>query len=61
MNQSAFQKMKKTAYILNLSRGPVINERDLAMSLKKGEIAGLATDVLSVEPPPPNHLCYPKD
>ena len=45
-NAEAFKKMKKTAYIINTSRGPVINEQDLIEALQQGEIAGAGLDVL---------------
>ena len=45
-NKDAFKKMKNSAYIINTSRGPVINEPDLAEALKAGEIAGAGLDVL---------------
>lgn len=44
--------MKPTAFLLNTSRGPLINEADLAAALDAGRIAGAGLDVLSVEPPP---------
>lgn len=44
-------KMKRTAYLINTSRGPVINEKDLRKALDEGLIAGAGVDVLSVEPP----------
>lgn len=43
--------MKKTALIINCSRGGIINEADLTEALKAGEIAGAATDVFCNEPP----------
>jgi glycerate dehydrogenase len=43
--------MKETAYLINTSRGPVVDERALAEALNEGEIAGAAVDVLSTEPP----------
>ena len=43
--------MKSTAYLINTARGPLINEKDLAKALNEEQIAGAATDVLSVEPP----------
>ena len=42
--------MKKTAYLVNTSRGPVIDEKELVKSLKKKQIAGAALDVLEFEP-----------
>jgi glycerate dehydrogenase len=47
--------MKPTAFLINTSRGPLIHERHLADALNSGVIAGAALDVLSVEPPPPDH------
>ena len=45
-----FSKMKKSAYIFNLSRGPVINERHLENALEAKEIAGAGLDVTEKEP-----------
>ncbi len=50
MNADAFSKMKKTAIFLNLGRGPIVVEEDLAKALEQGEIAAAGLDVLSVEP-----------
>ncbi|MCK5072716.1 MAG: D-2-hydroxyacid dehydrogenase [Bacteriovoracaceae bacterium] len=44
-------KMKKTAFIVNTGRGPLINELELADTLNEGIIAGAGLDVLEVEPP----------
>lgn len=46
----AFTKMKKSAYLVNTARGPVINESDLVDALKSGEIAGAGLDVYENEP-----------
>ncbi len=43
-------KMKKSAILLNLGRGPIVNQEALADALEQGEIAGAGLDVLTVEP-----------
>jgi glycerate dehydrogenase len=50
-NMEVFTKMKKSAILINTSRGPVIDEKDLAAALNEGIIAGAGLDVLSQEPP----------
>jgi D-3-phosphoglycerate dehydrogenase len=50
-----FQTMKRTAWIINTSRGPVIREQDLIKALDDHLIAGAALDVLAKEPPDKNH------
>ena len=51
VNAARLATMKPTAYVLNTSRGPVINEADLADALNAGTICGAGLDVLSTEPP----------
>jgi len=46
----AFRRMKNTAFLINTSRGPVINEVELVEALKSGEIAGAGLDVYEHEP-----------
>lgn len=50
MNKEAFAKMKKSAILLNVGRGLIINEADLAEALNNKTIAAAGLDVLSVEP-----------
>lgn len=51
VNAAFLNRMKKTAYLINTSRGPVVNEADLRNALESGTIAGAGVDVLSSEPP----------
>ncbi|MGN1443994.1 MAG: D-2-hydroxyacid dehydrogenase [Acutalibacteraceae bacterium] len=51
INAQFLSRMKKTAYLINTSRGPVVNEADLRNALDTGLIAGAGVDVLSTEPP----------
>ncbi len=48
-------KMKKSAYLINTSRGPIINEDDLIIALSTNEIAGAGLDVYEKEPLPENN------
>ena len=52
---SEFDKMKKTAFIINTSRGHIINEDDLIIALSTNVIAGAGIDVYEKEPLPENH------
>lgn len=51
INAKTLKMMKPSAYLINSSRGPLINETDLFEALNKGTIAGAALDVLCEEPP----------
>ena len=51
INAARLAQMKKTAFLINTSRGPLVVEQDLADALRAGRIAGAAVDVLSTEPP----------
>jgi len=52
MDSSRFRMMKKTSYIINTSRGQIINERHLIQGLNRKMIAGAALDVFENEPIP---------
>ena len=55
MNKEAFRKMKSSAIFINVGRGPIVVEQDLAEALDTGEIAAAGLDVLSVEPMSPEN------
>jgi len=50
-----FDKMKKSAFLINTSRGPIVNEDDLIIALSTNVIAGAGIDVYEKEPLPSNH------
>ncbi len=65
-NREAFEKMKRTAILINTARGGIVNETDLKQALTDKLIAGAALDVYEVEPPAdmsllslPNLICTP--
>ncbi|MGQ0638273.1 MAG: D-2-hydroxyacid dehydrogenase [Nitrososphaerota archaeon] len=66
VNSQRLGRMKKTAYIINTSRGEIIDEEALYAALKEGKIAGAALDVFEKEPATgnklatlPNVICTP--
>jgi len=54
-NMKILKKMKKTAFLINTSRGKVVNEKDLVTALKQKIIAGAGIDVFETEPVKKNH------
>jgi len=55
VGEKEFKLMKSTAYIINLARGPVWDEKALCKILKEGKIAGAASDVYEIEPASKDH------
>lgn len=55
IDREVLRAMKSTAVLINTARGGLVNEQDLADGLRAGDIAGAGIDVLSQEPPPPDH------
>jgi glycerate dehydrogenase len=55
INEERLKKMKKTAFLINTSRGPLVDEQALAWALENEWIAGAGLDVLSEEPPDKNN------
>lgn len=51
VSRARLELMKRSAFLINTARGPLINEADLAAALHAGSLAGAALDVLSTEPP----------
>jgi D-3-phosphoglycerate dehydrogenase len=60
-NADAFRQMKRTAYLVNTARGPIVDEAALAAALDAGDIAGAALDVMAQEPPPADSPLFGRD
>jgi len=62
VRRERLETMRKTALIVNTARGGLVDEADLLWALETGALGGAALDVLSAEPPPPDHplLCAPR-
>ncbi len=61
INQEVLSAMKKTAYLVNMARGGVIDEEALVKALQSGQIAGAALDVFVQEPLPPSSPLWKLD
>ena len=55
INSKQIKMMKKTSIIINTSRGPIINEKDLINCIKDNSISGVGLDVYDIEPLPIDH------
>jgi glycerate dehydrogenase len=58
INKESLRTMKSSAFLINTSRGPIIDDAALAEALNAGIIAGAGLDVLSIEPPPPGNPLF---
>ena len=61
VNEESLRKMKKTAYIINTARGPIVDQEALARALEQQSIAGAAIDVFDEEPPPRSHPLFEQE
>lgn len=61
IGEEEFKMMKKSAYLINVSRGPLVQERALLKALKQGSIAGAVLDVFNEEPLPKDHELWNLD
>jgi len=59
--ENEFKNMKRSAYLINASRGPVVDQQALIKALKDKIIAGAALDVFETEPQLPDELCKLKN
>ena len=55
IDRSTLRSMKDDAYLINVSRGPVVCTDDLSVALRSGRLAGAGLDVTDPEPLPPDH------
>lgn len=55
---AAFDALKPTAFVVNVARGPIVDERSLVAALREQRIAGAGLDVLETEPPRAGHPLF---
>lgn len=60
INSESLQLMKDGACLMNLARGPIVEESAIVEALKSGKLGGYATDVLNREPPQADHPFFDK-
>ncbi|MEX2585629.1 MAG: D-2-hydroxyacid dehydrogenase [Balneolaceae bacterium] len=58
INKKSLETMKRSAFLINTGRGPIVVEQDLADALNNGVIAGAGLDVLGSEPPPEHNPLF---
>jgi D-3-phosphoglycerate dehydrogenase len=57
----SFAAMKPTAFVVNIARGPIVDEQALVAALRERRIAGAGLDVLETEPPRRDHPLFALD
>lgn len=55
IDREALRRMKAGSYLVNVARGPIVDETALLEALESGKLAGVGLDVFEQEPPPPDH------
>lgn len=61
MNRERLRQMKRSAYLINVGRGVIVDLADLTAALQAGEIAGAGLDVFEIEPLPADHPLWQMD